>query len=330
MDDSQLASVGVVIVNWNGWPYTVAACRSLGQSLHRNFKIVIVDNASVDDSLLQLRAAVPNADIISNQRNEGFSGGCNIGIRHALGLGCDYIFLLNNDAMVDDLTIEQLVSVSRDLHDRVLLGSVIHDAASGDHVFFGNRAGSVLGSQINFTISDDVQKLDQKLIETDFIVGAALFLPAKLLSRIGLFDERFFLNFEETDLCYRARKLDIPSFVVSSSRIRHHGGASVGPYHAPMQAYFLTRNRLLFADKHGSFARRFQLYILNLKWIYWSLRKSWAAARTVDLPTRAMARACWDYMLRRFGDCPAVIRQYDARYREQSHAPSSTGGAAVP
>ncbi|MEO8896173.1 MAG: glycosyltransferase, partial [Rhizomicrobium sp.] len=91
-------------MNWNGWRYTVDACRSLDRSEYRDFRIIIVDNASADDSLAQLRAAVPQADIIANATNAGFSGGCNVGMRRAIELGCGYVFLLNNDATVNEQT----------------------------------------------------------------------------------------------------------------------------------------------------------------------------------------------------------------------------------
>jgi len=251
MNNSRSGSVGVVIVNWNQWRHTIAACRSLDQSLYRDFKIIIVDNASADDSLSQLRAAVPQAEIIASLLNGGFSGGCNIGIRRALDLKCDYIFLLNNDARAERQTIGRLVDASRSKNDGALLGSAVIHASSGDYQFFGSRAGAPVGESDEFKIGIDGQLLEQEFIETDFILGAALFLPASVLARTGLFDERFFLNYEETDLCYRARKLGIPSFIVPSSAVRHHASATLGPYNAPMQTYFLTRNGLLFADKHA-------------------------------------------------------------------------------
>jgi GT2 family glycosyltransferase len=323
MSNSRPAFVGVVIVNWNGWQHTIAACRSLDQSLHRDLKIVIVDNASSDDSLSQLRAAVPQAEIIANSINAGFSGGCNIGIRRALDLKCDYIFLLNNDARAESQTITRLVEASRSKGDAALLGSAIIYAASGEYQFFGSRAGTLVGEPEGFKTGTDAQLLNQDFIETDYILGAALFLPAGLLDKTGLFDERFFLNYEETDLCYRARSLGIPSFVVPSSVVRHYASATLGPHNAPMQTYFLTRNGLLFADKHASFRQRLPVYRFRLATLYWDIRRSWDAGNSMTLPTRAMARAFLDYALRRFGDCPAVIRRYDAIHRGQPYVPSS-------
>ena len=207
MNDAPSACVGVVLVNWNGWTYTVAAARSLDQSDYRNLKIIIVDNASSDDSLAQLRAAIPHADIIANPVNAGFSGGCNIGIRRAIEQGCAYVFLLNNDALVENSTIAKLVDASKVKNDTALLGSSIVYVSSGEYQFFGSQTAAVLGGSDRFDIRFQGHLLSQDFIKTDVVLGAALFLPAKVLDRTGLFDERFFLDYEETDLCYRARKL---------------------------------------------------------------------------------------------------------------------------
>jgi hypothetical protein len=312
--------VGVVIVNWNGWQHTLAACQSLEQSTHAALKIIVVDNASSDASLAELRARLPGIELIAHPVNAGFAGGCNVGIARARALGSDYVFLLNNDALTDSQTVARLVDASRAKNDDALLGSAVLHAATGAYQFFGSRAGAVRDRHDWYTAEVDGPLLHQDFIETDFILGAALFIPARLLDRTGLFDERFFLNFEETDLCYRARALGIPSFVVPASQVRHHASTTLGAYNAPLQTYFLTRNGLLFTEIHATRAQHRQVVRARLADLYWSLRKSWEAGQFMNLPTRAMARAFWDYGVRRFGDCPAAIRRYDARYRASQAA----------
>ncbi len=138
-----------------------------------------------------------------------------------------------------------------------------------------------------------------------------------------MFDERFFLNYEETDLCNRARKLGISCFIIPSSLVRHHAHATLGPYRAPMQLYFLTRNALLFTEKHGSARERWETLKSRLTAFYWNVRRSWEAGFILDLPTRGMLRGLWDYGWRRFGDCPPAIRRLDAAYRGLAYVPSS-------
>ena len=311
MNSLNRACVGVVIVNWNGWRHTVAACQSLESSTHASIRIVIVDNASTDDSLARLRAAVPQAHIIANGVNAGFAGGCNLGIRHAVDLGCDHVFLLNNDALVERDTIGVLVNASAAKKGGALLGSAVTYLPSGAYQFFGSRTGTVIREPEFMTFEKDAALLSQDFIETDYILGAAFFIPVPLLDRIGTFDERFFLNYEETDLCYRAGALGISCFIVPGSVVRHHANASMGRYPAPMQAYFLSRNGLLFAEKHGPAPRPLFL----LKRLYWDIRRAWKNTQHKAPPTRAILRAFWDYTQRQFGDCPAEIRRMDALYR---------------
>jgi GT2 family glycosyltransferase len=329
MNNSRPDLVGIVIVNWNGWRYTLAACRSLDQSAHRDFRIIIVDNASADDSLAQLRAALPQADIIASATNTGFAGGCNIGIRRALELGSEYVFLLNNDAEVESRTISQLIAASKAREDNAVLGSALIFADTGKYQFFGSKRGEVLDQSEYFFAATDGHLLRQDAIETNFIMGAALFLPARVLEKTGLFDERFFLNYEETDLCHRARKLGISSFIIPSSVVRHDAHATLGPYRAPMQLYFLTRNALLFVEKHGSARERRETLKSRLAAFYWNVRRSWEAGFFLDPPTRGMLCGLWDYYRQRFGDCPLAIRHLDAAYRKRAYVPSSAGRKGV-
>jgi GT2 family glycosyltransferase len=320
-------TVGVIFVNWNGWQHTIAACRSLDQSSHKAIEIIIVDNASADDSLTRLRAALPQAHIIANAFNAGFAGACNIGIRHAVQLGCEYVYLLNNDAVAESETIANLVQGSKSKDDSALLGSVLIYISSGTYQFFGSRTGNVVREPEFLTFERDAALLSEDFIETDFIVGAAFFIPVRMLDQNGPFDERFFLNYEETDFCYRARKLGIPSFIIPASVVHHHANAAIGHYPAPMYAYFLARNGLLFAEKHAP--REQRRLLSRLKRIYWDIRRVRKTARRKDLPTWAILRAFWDYTWRRFGDCPAAIRRYDAIYRVIPFQPSSSGKKKV-
>lgn len=323
MSEPQSDLVGVVMVNWNGWQHTIAACRSLQQSTHRAIKPIVVDNASTDGSLARLRAEIPEAEIIANPVNAGFAGGCNVGIRRARELGCGYIFLLNNDALAETETLAQLVEASRKKNDTAILGSAVLYLATGGYQFFGARAASKVSGFKYFFVETEGALLRLEFIETDYVIGAALFAPTKLFEQMGLFDERFFLNYEEVDLCFRARSLGIPSFVVPASVIRHHANASLGPEQGPLQAYFRTRNELLFAKKHGTFSQRVPMFRYLLAKLYWDIRRSWEKGLLIDPPARAMVRALWDYAWGRFGDCPLIIRRLHATASAKSAPPAA-------
>ena len=243
-------TIAVIVVNWNGWRDTVQAYTSLGGASYTGWRLIIVDNASTDGSPAQLSDLGPKATLIANSGNAGFAEGCNIGIRAALAQGAHYIFLLNNDATVRTETLDRLVQTAATTGDAIL-GCVIRESQSGDLQYFGSKRSVETGGPDWFTSPADLERLKQPLIETDFVFGTALFAPARLFQKVGLFDVRFFLTFEETDWCYRAAAMGIPRYVVSDAIVEHVGSASMGSATSPLQAYFLQRNRLLFYEKHA-------------------------------------------------------------------------------
>jgi GT2 family glycosyltransferase len=170
---------------------------------------------------------------------------------------------------------------------------------------------------------------------TEYASGCALFAPASSFREIGLLDERFFLMFEETDWCYRARQAGRPSIFVPGARVWHKVSASVGGYDAPLARYFLSRNGLLWARRHLSRGeyRRFRarrLYEVGQRLfptlpaellsggfgerLDAAFRYGRAVAGHATDPGRwAHAIGVLDHLLRRYGDCPAIVRRLGKR-----------------
>jgi GT2 family glycosyltransferase len=315
MNQSGRIELIAIVLNWNGWQHTIEACKSLGTHVGSDFKLIIVDNASTDDSVAHLRSAVPQAELIVNSVNEGFAGGCNVGLRRALEMDCDYVFLLNNDAVVTSNTVAELVAASRRLNDTAILGSVVRYMGSQDYQFFGSQSTQPLLQPKWFEYPRDKHLLEVSLIETDFVLGAALFVPINVLKRIGFFDERFFLTYEDVDLCYRARDCGVRCGIVTSSTVYHHGSASLGPETGPLRTYFLTRNELLFIDKYGNRRQRLRMYYTHLMRLIWRLVKALATGRITNPSMKAMLLGLLDYSSGRFGDCPSAVRQYSSDSR---------------
>lgn len=314
-DQTSGRSVAVVIVNYKRATDTLAAVESLCRSDHPHWRAIIVDNESDDGSYQTLRALEPDALLIRSTANLGFAGGCNLAIERARQEGYDYIFLLNNDATVTPGTIGELVAASIAKQDRALLGSAVKIAGSDAYQFIGAQWGPLGGA-------DWVQPVPgtayDGLVETAFILGAALFIPTPLLAEIGLFDERFFLNYEETDFCRRGQALGIPSWIVGTSVVFHAVGANLGEIDGPMQTYFMTRNELLFLQKHGSRKQQRDALKRHGWWCAVHLKREILAGRGPALSTRARLLAIRDYLAGRFGDCPPIIRHYareDSRRR---------------
>ena len=99
-----------MILNWNGWEQTLDCVESCRRLTWSNFRILVVHNASSDGSEEILRERLPDIEIIQSGSNLGFAGGCNVGIRRAIENSADYIWLLNNDTIVDAEALSVLVA----------------------------------------------------------------------------------------------------------------------------------------------------------------------------------------------------------------------------
>src|SRR3989337_2540822 len=108
-----LPLVYIVVVTWNGWPYTVRCLDSLRTLDYPSHHILTVDNGSTDDSVQQIRAAHPDIELTAIGQNLGFAGGANAGIHCALQRGAEYVWVLNNDVEVEPDTLTPLVEVAR-------------------------------------------------------------------------------------------------------------------------------------------------------------------------------------------------------------------------
>jgi GT2 family glycosyltransferase len=302
--------VGIIIVNWNRPHDTVAAYNSLQLSTFENFWIYVVDNASTEDSAIVLNRNIKrNATIIYNNINSGFSGGCNIGIQNALLDGSTHIFLLNNDATVLPSTINSLIYQTMSLNNNAILGCSIKIFGTEKFQFFGSRTNLDVGHPDWFDLSD-TEKLTSELIESDFALGAALFAPANIWRDIGYFEENFFLNYEETDWCYRARKFGYKCYIVPTSIVIHKVGASIGPLDGPMQNYFLHRNELLFSSRHANAQQRANLIFRTIGRLVKRAVKDLIRKGTITSSTKAHAIGIYDFARGNFGDCPPLIRKF--------------------
>ena len=323
-----MARIAIVVVNWNGWRDTLKAFESLLTSDFQAWTLIIVDNASSDDSVDRLRELGPKVHLIESRQNLGFAGGCNRAVAAARSLHLDYVFFLNNDATVTPETLGQLMAASRGLEDSAVLGPIVRFRETGDLQFLGGAQTKRSGAPEWSPGSEDYLVGLPDLVPSAFIFGAALFAPMAILDRVGPFDERFFLNFEETDWCYRARRNGFPCFVVKRALAYHAGGASLGSFQGPMQVYFMRRNELLFYEKHASFGQMVRLYGETLNHAQGRLRRALGLSRSprtgFDPVTKALFLAWRDYAFRRFGDCPPVVRRLASELRHARQTPATT------
>lgn len=303
--------ISVIVLNWNGKEDTLQCLASL-ETMTTPHEVIVVDNGSTDDSTAAISKAFPKIKIIETGKNLGYAEGNNVGIRYALDQGADYILILNNDTIVTKTFLE---------------GFLLRDASvqgGKPHLMDDPFLIDILGANWNpkTFLFDPVAKRAPagdwtNPIQLDHVLGAALFVKREVFEKVGLFDARFFVNFEEIDWCFRARRAGYPSQVCPEAVYFHKKSASfVGG--KPHRYYYLWRNRLLWAEKNCSAAekkhiRRETFYdVLKLVKNYFTLlfhpfQKSNESKRDWLRLHRAALSGIKDYYLRRFGEGPAWL-----------------------
>jgi GT2 family glycosyltransferase len=324
-------SVWIVVLNWNGLRDTLVCLQSLLDVNHPGRRIVVVDNGSTDGSLDALRAQASDAafDLVEAGQNLGYAGGNNLGIRYALERGADFVMLLNNDTTVDPTLIDDLLSAAQRRPDAGCFGPWIYYMHDPDRLWFTRSDWSSDDSAFNAPGKGRLAaELSKETTSTQYVCGAALLFRADVARKIGLLDERFFLVYEDSDWCFRARRAGFECISVPTARVLHKVGTSFGSEASPLRTYFSTRNRLLFAEKNRPRAEWLRMLRRSARRLYPSFRldrtpgqpmhKSlrWATdlflrewkRRLRDPLEIAYRRGIVDYVLRRFGDCPPRIR----------------------
>lgn len=212
--------VSIVILNWNGWVDTIECLDSLGYLKYEPFEIIVVDNASTDDSVKQIKSRFPEVKVIENSENSGFSKGNNLGIRLAMNGAAKYVWLLNNDTTVSDTALKELVETAENNPLLGIVGSVLYEY---------DQPGVVQawgGGDFNVLLSTTSHyKFPSNKIE--HIIGASMFIRRQVLEEVGMLDETFFFFMEDTEYSRRVKSLGWQLGVANRSRVYHKGGASI-------------------------------------------------------------------------------------------------------
>ena len=315
--------IGIVVVNWNGWQDTLACVASLRALDYEDRHIYVVDNASTDDSVARLQDLGDGITLIRSNTNTGWSGGNNLGLRAALQDGCDCFWLVNNDVTVSHDSLSELVrAAGAHGSEYGFLGCLVEYAEPSDwYQYAGTTVDDEHGLPAKQARLRSELAQPPDLIDVHYVYGCALFVHRRVIDDIGLIDDRYYLNYDETDWCYRGATAGWKSAIVTRASVRHKGSATIGGSESPLNVYFMTRNALLFTRLHARPAQHRRLLLDTLRQMRWDAGKESGAHWTVALlrPGSALLRARMlavrDYLLRRFGECPAAVRRMAADAR---------------
>lgn len=281
-------NVSIIIINYNTATDTIACLQSLAKMVTKHdISIIVVDNNSVnkdENSKFQSFNKKFKFKLIELNSNIGFSGGNNVGIRHAIKHDADAVILLNNDTTVDPYFIDRLVDRSIAAHHMAIIGSKIYFAPGYEfhkkryshsdtgHVLW--YAGGTIDWDNAYAAHRGVDEVDHgqfdDMFETDFVSGCCMYIPASILEKVGLLDEAYFLYYEDTDYCMRANIAGFHILYEPSSVIWHKNAQSTGSSGSVIHRYYQTRNRLLFGMRYAPLRTRFALIRESFKMLFGS------------------------------------------------------------
>ena len=242
------ARVAAVIVDWNGADLTRACLRALGDVRHDGtLDVVLVDNGSDDPAEVAGLADPPRVRVVRLPRNVGFGAGSNAGIRAALDSGAEWIWLLNNDAEPEPGALAAMLAEGASDPAIGAVGCILDESVPG-----GPRTLVYGGGSVHFASGLPRHHETPVPIErVDYLCAASLLVRTGALARIGLFDERFFLYWEDADLCFRLRAAGFRLAVAARAVVRHRAHATQTLASPGWDRHF-TRSAVLFFRKHAT------------------------------------------------------------------------------
>jgi GT2 family glycosyltransferase len=245
MDEGNAPLVFCVVVNWNGWRDTAACLESLMMQDYPSLRIVVVDNASTDDSVERIRAAFPAIDVLRAKANRGFAAGGNVGIRFGLERGAAFVWLLNNDTAAPPDTLTRLVAAASEARIG-MVGTVLrymHDPAE-IQAWGGGSIMRWSGFVTHF-------RAPAPLGRDTYLTFASVLLRRKMVETTGVLDEGYFMYFEDSDLSFRARAAGWELAVATETGVLHKEGGSTGVKKSARVDRIVTASGMRFLGRYG-------------------------------------------------------------------------------
>ena len=262
--------VATVIVNYRTAEATIEAVAALSADYDQlpGSRVVVVDNASGDGSLERLRAVFADpkwkgrVEVVDAGRNGGFGSGVNAGVRRALALDptLRFVYILNPDAVIEPGALLGLIRFMEAHPDAGLLGNVVRNrGADVVHAFRFPTLLSELETGANF---GPLTRLLRRYMvpmnppgscEVDWVSGVSMLVRREVFASVGLFDEVFFLYFEEIDFAKRIQDAGWKNYFVADIFVDHVGGLSTGfkDETRRMPGYWFDSRRRYFVKHHG-------------------------------------------------------------------------------
>jgi len=276
--------VYIIILNWNGKDLTLVCLESLTKILYDNYKILVVDNGSIDDSVSAIKLEYPNVDILQLKKNTGYAEGNNAGFEYTKKQNPKYIIFLNNDTNVDENFIEPLVSPLIDKSEVQQTAPKIFYADDPNKIWY---ASGKVNKWLGLVYHNGIRKKDSiKYSEsqpTDYATGCCFCMSCKDFEEIGGFDTSFPMYGEDVDLSLRIKSFGKNILYVPNSIIWHKVSASVGGELSILKIKRKILGLIKLFNKHTNILQKFTIAfswlvsipLILLKIIYLKIKKNY-------------------------------------------------------
>jgi GT2 family glycosyltransferase len=298
-----MKKVYIVIINYKGDKDTLELLDSL-KKVHKgnlDVSVLVVDNYPQDPIKINEKEYEDiKLKVIFSDENRGFTGGNNLGMEYAVKNGADYIIILNNDTIVDADFIENLVNASEIKGDGIYVPKIYFAKGYEFHKEKYKKselgkviwyAGGILDWRNVYGKHRGVDEVDHGQFDemqvTDFATGCCFLITKGALAKVGMFDDKYFLYYEDADLSVRAKKAGFRIYYVPSSVIWHKNAGSTGGSGSALQDYYMSRNRLYLGMKYAPVRAKIAL-----------LREG---AKLLILGRRGQKQGVLDYLFGRMG-----------------------------
>lgn len=274
--------IAIIIINYNTQDETTNCLNSLKKINSRGFeyKTFVVDNGSTDKFFFAGDLDKRKFELIRSEKNLGFCGGNNLGAEYALNnYNPDYLLFLNSDTLVDSNFLSYLLNDLQKNSKNAVAVSKIFFAKGyefwrdsykkndlGKIIWY---AGGIIDWENLFTFHFGIDEVDRgqfsSEFETEFATGCSFLIKREMIENFGLFDEKYFLYYEDADLSRRLINKGYNLVFSPNSLVYHVNGASADGSGGKVQVYYQTRNRLFFFFRYGGLKIKLRVIKLALK-----------------------------------------------------------------
>lgn len=252
-------NVWIIIINYNGSEDTIECVHSIKKSTYNNLHILIVDNNSTNNETNKLSVLnnTKNTYVVKLDKNIGFGGANNYGAGYALKRGADYIMLLNNDTVIAPNSVEKLLDHADE--STITVPEIYYFSDTNKIWYSGGCINYKRGNSTMFT-------KHHKSGTYEFASGCCMMINKNIILKYGLFDEKYFMYYEDDDFCLKMKENDVDIYMDTNAIIWHKIGKSSDKI-IGLKDYYMTRNRLRVIHKYRKY------YNVNLCLIYFAISR---------------------------------------------------------